>query len=171
MKRPLPAIVALLALCPLLFADYSVSKHGDWPKSWPGELDPLRKQARTLEGPLTAHRHYEIPFTRADEFQAAWPHLLKVKSAGAPIILVRSPHAYLGSNLKAGVIVHTPPENTDKTANREAPIKGQSNRRTTWLWTTYLELVVDGDTVNLNQTPLPPNTPIIDERFPQPPQK
>jgi hypothetical protein len=31
--------------------------------------------------------------------------------------------------------------------------------------TTYIELVVDGDIVDLNRIPLPADTPIIDERF------
>jgi hypothetical protein len=31
--------------------------------------------------------------------------------------------------------------------------------------TPYLELVVDGDLVDLNRIPLPADTPIIDERF------
>ena len=41
-------------------ADYSVADKGTWPNSWPKELEPLRKQARTLEGPLGPHQHYAI---------------------------------------------------------------------------------------------------------------
>jgi hypothetical protein len=37
--------------------------------------------------------------------------------------------------------------------------------RTKWGHTTFLELVVDGEIVDLNRIPLPPDTPIIDERF------
>ena len=44
-------------------------------------------------------------------------------------------------------------------------IRGQSNLRVTWMYTTYIELVVDGEIVDLNRIPLPPDTPIIDERF------
>jgi hypothetical protein len=29
----------------------------------------------------------------------------------------------------------------------------------------YIELIVDGDVVDLNRIPLPPDTPVIDERF------
>jgi hypothetical protein len=29
----------------------------------------------------------------------------------------------------------------------------------------YIELIFDGDIVDLNRIPLPPDTPIIDERF------
>jgi hypothetical protein len=31
--------------------------------------------------------------------------------------------------------------------------------------TTYVELVVDGDIVDLNRIPIPADTPIIDRRF------
>jgi hypothetical protein len=31
--------------------------------------------------------------------------------------------------------------------------------------TTYIELVVDGEIVDLNRIPLPADTPMIDERF------
>jgi hypothetical protein len=34
-----------------------------------------------------------------------------------------------------------------------------------WLWTTYIELIVDGHVVDLNRIPLPADTPIIDRRF------
>jgi len=33
------------------------------------------------------------------------------------------------------------------------------------MYTTYIELVVDGQIVDLNRIPLPVDTPIIDERF------
>jgi hypothetical protein len=142
-------------------ADYSVSDKGAWPKSWPKELGPLRKQARTLEGPLVLFRHHEIPFTKREEFETAWPHLLKVKSKGAPIFLVRAPKKGFSQVKPAGVFIHSPPA---QTGNREAPINS-TNTRERWMWTTYIELVVDGDIVDLNRIPLPADTPIIDERF------
>jgi hypothetical protein len=51
MKRTIPflAALALFAVCPV-YADYSVWDKGMWPESWPKELEPLRKQARTFEG-------------------------------------------------------------------------------------------------------------------------
>jgi hypothetical protein len=129
----------------LVFADYSVSDQGTWPKSWPKELEPLRKQARTLVGPKVEYRNYAIPFTKREEFESAWPHLLKVKSNGAAVHLVRGPNFFLGEQNKAGVVVHSPP------LGREDP--------------TYVILVVDGEIVDLNRIPLPADTPIIDERF------
>ena len=111
MKRTI-AFLAGIAFCAMgsLYADYGVVDKGTWPKSWPKELEPLRKQARTLEGPKILLLHYAIPFTKREPFEAAWPHLLKVKSQGAPIILRRGPSFWLGNESNAGVCIHTPPE-------------------------------------------------------------
>ena len=81
------AAIAFFAVCSTVYALYDVSNRGEWPKTWPKELEPLRKQARTLEGPLHPHQHYAIPFTKREEFESAWPHLLKVKSKGAAVRL------------------------------------------------------------------------------------
>ena len=158
------AVVALLGLSSAALALYSVADEGLWPKDWPGELEPLRKQSRTLAGPLVEQLHYEIGFTKREDFEAAWPHLLGVKSKGAPVILVRTPGTKV-FDLKAGVIVHCPPAGTDRRVHPEAPLRGDHNPRTRWMWTNYIELVVDGDVVDLNRIPLPADTPIIDERF------
>jgi hypothetical protein len=144
------AAIAFGAVCSV-YADYAVTGKGTWPKSWPKELEPLRKQSSTFVGPIRDHQHYAIPFTKREEFESAWPHLLKVKSKGAPVRLVRGPNFFLGAHVKAGVVVHCPPPGqADNLATPE---------------TTYLELVVDGNVVDLNRIPLPADTPIIDERF------
>jgi hypothetical protein len=150
MKRTFAAVAAI-AFCAVVpaYADYSVTGKGTWPKSWPKELEPLRKQSSTFEGPLHAHQHYAISFTKREEFESAWPHILKVKSKRAAVRLVRGPNFFLGAHGKAGVVVHCPPPG--QAATPEAPI--------------YIELVVDGDIVDLNRIPLPADTPIIDERF------
>ena len=147
MKR---AIVFLAALafctaCSTVYAEFVIYDRGTWPESWPKELEPLRKQSRTLVGPVVDYRHYAIPFTKREEFESAWPHLLKVNSKGAALRLVRAPNFFLGEHAKAGVVVHSPP------LGQEDP--------------TYIELVVDGDIVDLNRIPLPADTPINDERF------
>jgi hypothetical protein len=162
--KPTIAVVAI-AFCAVnsAYALYTVSFRGEWPTSWPKELEPLRKQARTLVGPEVLQSHYEIPFTKREAFESAWPHLLKVKSKGAPIILVRKTDFFQVK--PAGVLIHSPPAETDKRANPEAPIPGQSDARTTWMNTTVIELVVDGDIVDLNRIALPADTPIVDERF------
>jgi hypothetical protein len=120
-------------------------------------LEPLRKQSRTLEGPLLPLLHYAIPFADRETFEAAWPHLLKVKSRGAPLVLRRGPSFWLQGE-KAGVCVHTPPDG-------EAPIEDPAKVGGRVERTIYLELIVDGEIVDLNRIPLPPDTRIIDERF------
>ncbi|MDB5289414.1 MAG: hypothetical protein JWL69_655 [Phycisphaerales bacterium] len=167
MKRTIASFLALVlfAACSAVYAEYGVIDKGDWPASWPKELEPLRKQARTLVGPMIAQQHYEIPFTKREEFEAAWPHFLKVKSKGAPIILVRGPKTDFMEVKPAGVLIHSPPAGTDKQVNPEAPIPAQDNVRVTWMNTTYIELVVDGNIVDLNRIALPADTQIIDERF------
>jgi hypothetical protein len=134
-------------------AEYSVKPQGTWPKSWPRELEPLRKQARTFEGPLAPYQHHAIPFTKREEFEAAWPYLLKVKSQGAGIRLVRAPNFFLGDHSKSGVVVHCPLPPGQ--ASKNADPKDQ----------TYIELIVDGDIVDLNRIFLPADTSITDERF------
>jgi hypothetical protein len=171
-KAPLfLAAILLFAISSSVYALYSVSDSGTWPKAWPAELEPLRKQSRTLVGPMVEQSHYEIPFTKREEFEAAWPFLLKVKSKGAPIILVRGPKTDFFEVKPAGVLIHSPPANIDRKISPEAPIPGVSNVRERWMNTTYFELVVDGNIVDLNRIPLPPYTPIIDERFKEVPKK
>ena len=160
------AAVAFFAACATAYALYGVSYTGTWPKTWPAELEPLRKQARTLEGPEAPNLHYAIRFAKREEFESAWPYVLKVKSKGAPVILVRGPNFFLGDNAKAGVVVHCPPAaQADNPAAPEEPIPGVTDVRMRWMNTTYIELVVDGEVVDLNRIPLPADTPIIDERF------
>jgi hypothetical protein len=65
----------------------------------------------------------------------------------------------------AGVLIQTPPVQTDKLANPETPLPGEMDVRTKWMNTTFIELVVDGKIVDLNRIQLPANTPIVDERF------
>ena len=42
--------------------------------------------------------------------------------------------------------------------------------RQIWMYTTFIELIVDGNVVDLNRIPLPADTQIIDERFRTVPQ-
>jgi hypothetical protein len=128
-------------------------------------LEPVRQQARTFEGPLAPDWHYAIRFTKRDEFESAWPHILKVQSKGARLVLVRGPNFFLGEHVKAGVVIHTPPlGQTDNTAACEAP-PPWANVRTRGINTTYIELIVDGEIVDLNRIPLPSDGSIVDERF------
>ena len=151
MKRPIALLAAMIlgAAC-CAYAEYGIEDRGTWPESWPKELDSLRKQSRTLDGPLPGVLHYQIPFAKREEFESAWPHLLKVKSKGAPIILLRSPYTRLG-RIDAGVFIHTPLAGAVDPADLQRCI--------------YIELIVDGKVVDLNRIPLPADTPIIDQRF------
>ena len=151
------AAIVLFSACSL-YADYTVKDRGTWPMSWPKELEGLRKASRTFEGPLVPLLHYAISFTNREAFEAAWPQLLKVKSQGAPIVLRRGPSFWLGNESNAGVCIHTPPEG-------EVPIADAKEAGGRWEKTIYIELIVDGKIVDLNRIPLPPDTPIIDERF------
>ena len=158
MHRAIAVVAAIVFLSPCpLHAEYMVENKGSWPESWPKELEKLREKSRTLVGPLVLYRNYAIPFAKREAFEAVWPHLLKVKTPGVPIVLRRPPSFWLGDGSKAGVCIHTPPEG-------EAPIDAKEAGGR-WERTIYIELIVDGDIVDLNRIPLPPDTPIIDERF------
>jgi hypothetical protein len=147
MKRTAALFAALFAaIACSVYADYAFSNKGMWPKSWPKELEPLRKQSRTFEGPMRLDRAFAIPFTDRDEFESAWPHILKVKTKGTSLRLVRAPNFFLGGDSNAGVVIRCPPQS-------------ESDEPAT------IELVVDGDIVDLNRIPLPPDTPISDDRF------
>jgi hypothetical protein len=117
-------------------------------------------------GPIFANRHYAIPFAKREDFESAWPHILRVKSKGAPVVLVRGPNFFLGQHTKAGVVVHSPPiDQAETPATPDAAIHGAGNGRERRMQATYIELVVDGDIIDLNRTLLPADTPIVDERF------
>jgi len=47
----LVSAIACGAVC-CVYAEYVVIDEGTWPKTWPKELVPLQKQARTFDGPL-----------------------------------------------------------------------------------------------------------------------
>ncbi|MBW3597021.1 MAG: hypothetical protein KY475_07070 [Planctomycetes bacterium] len=164
MKRITVLLVAiLLGMAGRAYGLYSVSNRGEWPESWPEELAPLREQARTLVGPLLPQRHYAIPFAARERFESAWPHILKVKSEGAPIVLVKGENFFLGDGRNAGVVIHCPP--AGQAEKPAAPLPGATDARQRWMNSTYIELVVDGAIVDLNRIPLPVDTLVVDERF------
>jgi hypothetical protein len=165
------ATAAVFGLCSAAHALYSLDESGKWPKSWPRQLEPLRKQARTFVGPTVAQQHFAIRFTDRAEFESALPQLLKVKTKGAPVFLVSGPSFFLGEGVKAGVIVHSPPVGQSDNPNTpEAPIPGVTKPRMRWMNTTYLELVVDGNVIDPDRISISANTPLIDERSPAKPQ-
>jgi hypothetical protein len=162
----LALVVAVCAVGSTAYAVYGVTDSGTWPRTWPAELESLRKQSRTLEGPEAPDRHYAIRFTKREEFEAAWPHIVKVKRKGAPLLLKRAPNFFLDGKNKAGVVVHCPPlRGADAAGTQEAPTPGTAHEEVRGRDAISLELVVDGEIVDLNRIRLPADTPIIDERF------
>lgn len=125
-------------------------------------------KSRTLVGPMVAQRYYEIPFDSREQFKAAWPKLLLIKTEGAPSLFVRGP-TRLG-NVKAGVWIHTPPEGVEPKlpAKMLQPVDGKSRSRR--MNANYIKLIIDGEIVDLNRIPLPNDCPIIDLRFEERPQ-
>lgn len=145
----------------------AVGPGGKWPESWPKELEPFRAQSSTRLSGIAQSLTYEIPFNNRADFEAAWPHLLKIKTQGAPVCLVKHSTPGLRGEIRAGVYVRCPPsERGELNMKRvvEAVPKGTK-------WEPYrgrmisLELVVDGEIVDLNRIELPAETPIIDARF------
>lgn len=163
-------VLIVLSVVSSLFADYSVSNTGTWPKTWPKELEPFRKTSTTLVGPMVETSHYEIPFTRREDFEAAWPFILKVKSKGAPIILKRGPKTDFFAVKPAGVLIHSPPAGGEQPIDPKDPVT-QSTFQQHMMSMTYIELVVDGNIVDLNRIQLPADTLILDERFTEPQKK
>lgn len=104
-------VVVCVLSSSLCFALLMAVESGTWPDSWPKELEPFRKQARTVD---VAHgiqeTVYEIPFENREAFEKVWGHILKLKSKGAPLILEKSPSTYnvSGSKMERGVLVLCP---------------------------------------------------------------
>jgi hypothetical protein len=144
---------------------YSITNEGLWPKTWPAELEPLRQQARTLVGGLANETIYEINFSKREEFESAWPHLLKVKTKGAPVILRRGPDKSSGDVLNAGVRILCPIGKPREAPVLREPVAADSGTPELWRTRYRIVLVIDGDVVDLNRLPLPADAPIVDERF------
>lgn len=153
MKRVMALLAVAISLTAVpVFAISFGGPGGEWPDSWPEELEPLRKQAWTWEHDFNG-KSFDIPFTSREEFEAAWPHLLAVKDKGASITLLRGKHLRVDNEDAPGVCMYPYPYGKDQKM----------------LMT--IRLVVDGDIVDLNRIELPPDAPIIDERFKQDPRK
>ncbi len=195
--------LVLLVLMTILVSSFCFalvveSAAGTWPATWPKELEPYRKQARTV-GVMHGIQEtvYEIPFNHREDFEKAWPYILTLKSPGAPLILEKSPSTYSvsGSTAQAGVRILCPsggvsgtPDGKRLTAGPPWPeyLKSKSgalpeyvnNENGIWVPTDRnsrkvvlhrarvdIILITDGTIVDLNRIPLPPNTPIMDNRF------
>lgn len=106
-------VLAMAIPCGVCLANTCISGGGWWPSSWPKELEGLRDGATTYyEHSGTQEIIYAIPFKSREEFEAAWPHLLSLKSKEAPIILQPGPTQYyfrnFGPTIRAGVLILWP---------------------------------------------------------------
>ena len=109
MRRVLILGLALLAAALATsecIAEWSVSKTGNWPKSWPAQLEPLRSQSRTLHH--SAYTMYHVPFTDRAQFEAAWPHFLSIATDDSPLTLSRGHDRWTAVDFDAGVVIFTP---------------------------------------------------------------
>ncbi len=113
-----------------------------------------------MKGGVAMLSRHEIQFASREQFEAAWLHLLKVKTIGAPIVLLRGPN----EKYKCQVRVQCPAE-YEQPQSPARPILSAKDTRARWIKTTYIELYVDGVVVDLNRIPIPSDTPIIDKRF------
>jgi len=96
-----------------------------------------------------------------------------VKSSGAPIVINRNTSFWLGKG-NAGACIHAPPEGKEPISGDQIvpivsgarPFAGGCLDQT-----IYIELIIDGEIVDLNRIQLPVDTPIFDERFAEPADK
>src|ERR1044071_9353109 len=120
MKRTTASVGAAIVLC-LVGTVYGISfggPGGEWPKTWPKELEPLRKTAWTWEHG-NGGTSFDIPFASREGFEEAWPHILKLKAKDATITLVRGPHLRVGKEgQSAGVLLAPPREVTREEAEK-----------------------------------------------------
>ena len=189
-------VAAALCLCSTtVFGLVSTWSEGLWPDSWPKQLEPYRGRATTLDfGTGIDLTVYEIPFEKQEDFESVWPHILALKSKGAPLILVSSPSTYGPSTLKVGVRVLGPPERVEYTSDADGskvkpgPPWPESLKLAFGELPEYVKLkggkwvqcdegekyvrarqdimlVCDGKVIDLNRIPFPADTPIIDRRF------
>lgn len=153
---------------------------GWWPKSWPKELEPLRKQAWTWSHGRThqgiAWGSYDIEFKSREQFETAWPHILKLHEKGVPVTLRRGAHVRVWKTRPpkgqmAGVrIVFS--KKVDIKRPPKIKLEKTTFSKTGGVFATKcmvrgIELVVDGKIVDLNRIHLPADAQIIDKRFPE----
>ena len=103
---PTLTLMAAVSATSICSAIWEVSNTGNWPKSWPAQLEPLRAQARTLHH--DGYTMYQIPFTDRAQFEAAWPHILTIPTDDSPLTLSRGQDRWTAVYFNAGVLVFTP---------------------------------------------------------------
>ena len=64
---------------------------------------PVHWVFRTVGSPAHRTCQCEITFANREEFESAWPHLLRLNSRGVPLTLLRGPRDIAGITTSAGV--------------------------------------------------------------------
>lgn len=188
------AVVISIACAAAAFAAVVVENGGDWPESWPKELDSCRESATTFG--FMWETVYQIPFEKREAFERAWPHFLKLREKGTRLILEKSPSECAASSMQAGVRVLFPDTNARIKLNDGKEfvvgppwpdsIKSPAGELPEYVtvkdgqWVAQgddplgrgrfrvrldIVLVVDGQIVDLNRIQLPADTLIVDRRF------
>ena len=103
---PTLTLMAAVLATSMCSAIWGVSNTGNWPKSWPAQLEPLRSQSRTLHH--DGYTMYHVPFTDRAQFEAAWPHFLSIATADSPLTLSRGHDRWTAVDFDAGVVIFTP---------------------------------------------------------------
>ena len=163
------------------FAAHALSTGGPggwWPEDWPKELEPLRKQAwtwshgRIHEG--RAHNSFEITFKSREQFEAMWPHLLKLRPKNVPLTFREGPLVMFwdtrpAKNKTAGIRILTwSPAQRGKPAKPVKPVQTEFAKTPGVFMaqcTIYaIEIVVDGKVLDFKKIPLPSDVKVIDKR-------
>lgn len=158
MLKPTVTICVFSVVCTFLYSTLvsalvGIRPEGNWPESWPKELEPYRKQAQTFEvAHGTQETVYEIRFKDRKEFEGIWPTILRVKSKGAPLTLLRlSPkqEGRLFDDEKPLVRIYCPPYGSNRirslgTLSGIEPPWPESVRSSTGQLPEYAEQTVGG---------------------------
>ena len=142
-------VAIVLSMVPSVHALEVGGPGGTWPKSWPKELESLRKQASTWVGGQVMNTRYEIPFVNRERFEAAWPHIIGLKSKGSSLTLMNGRRNFHNSSRTASVMILPPLENSSGNLSQ-----------------TRIVLIVDGYIIDLNRIRLPADSPIDGFRLP-----
>ena len=144
-RRGITLIACMLSIHSTVFGLQLIAHEATWPKEWPEELEEFRSLGWTASGPHGNTQQHYIRFESREQFERAWPALLRAKprNENDSIRLVWN---IQNAPVEAHVCISEHPFETDGIP--------------------ALVLAVDGEIVDLNRIPLPGGVTIIDERFP-----
>lgn len=145
------------------FAHIEYRAGGNWPKNWPEELEVLRPQSKTgyASGATPEATYYEIPFNVREDFEKAWPAIVRLTSKESTLILC-SP----GESAVAQVTIRCPAGAKYKRlgsgeyviSERPSPLQPEHQTQVDVI------LAIDGKVIDLNRIRFPDNIRVIDYR-------